>query len=246
MRRVPARRSIIEIVLPSVLEGLCERDVVRGMFVRLPAMRRRAVVRAALKAASDRGPSRLNVKTVARLARVPVGSLYQYFGGRRQLVLFVCELASRALCSVLERNESRLTCVPLSEGLKSYLSDSLAWCRKEAVLTRIYAVSAYNLALLSERALEQAPAESLVVKSIAATVHRLMRAMVLAAKARGELRAGLDAEEACRILNVLCIGVIDAALLPGLNEYLRLVDTRHDQATMLESAVDIALHGLTG
>jgi hypothetical protein len=98
----------------------------------------------------------------------------------------------------------------------------------------------YTVAL--RRELEQSPSDDpdqMITEGIARTVQKVTRSFVEAARTRGELRSGLDTEDACRILNVLVVALIDAALLPGLNAYYRLFDSDHGTKRMIDAAIDV-------
>jgi AcrR family transcriptional regulator len=231
----------------EVLEAMCARGYLRRTFLRLAPERRIAVLNAALEQAAERGPGQLNIKTVAAKAGVSVGSLYQYFGGRDVLARLVCALASHRLTTVLAVSTPALAELPLAQGMSAYLTYSIAWCRREPTMTRIFAAAAYHLALEeAEAGGASTNIDESIVRAIAGPVQQVVRTLVEAASRRGELRRGVDVENASRVLNVLMISVIDAALLPGLNLYYRLLDGRHGTKRVIEAAVTLACQGLVG
>jgi AcrR family transcriptional regulator len=236
---------------------------VQPTFLRLAPNRRHAILDAAFHAAAKQGLSELNINDVARAAGVPVGSLYQYFGSRNHLIQVVCALAAERLAAVFSIATKPLAALPLPVGLSEYLTRSIDWCEKEPTLMRIYASSAYNLAFGANECSSvsakrvarekgrsgssQEAAASLVdqrlIQAISGTVQQLARCLLEAAHARGELRAGIDLETASRVVNVLAIAVIDAALLPGLNLYYRLLDAQHSRREMIAATVELICRG---
>jgi hypothetical protein len=61
---------------------------------------------------------------------------------------------------------------------------------------------------------------------------------------RKELREDLDNEEMTRLVNVLTIAVLDAALLPDLNAYYRLYDETLTLEQIIETLVAFVLSGV--
>lgn len=229
----------------DALEKMCDAGLVRRTFIRLHPQKRLRVLNAALAQAAAQGPGRLNIKLVAEQAGIPVGSLYRYFGGREALVRFTCALASQRLEAVLGIASPILSRLPLADGVREYLTRSIAWCRSEPVLLRIYVAAGYTIALRHE--LQRSPSDDpdqMIAEGIADTVQKVMRSFVEAARLRGELRSDVDTEDACRILNVLLIALIDAALLPGLNAYYRLFDDVHGTKRIIDAAVDVVCRGM--
>jgi AcrR family transcriptional regulator len=226
------------------LEALIGDGCVRPTFVRLAAERRTAILEAALTAAAENGPGRLNIKEVASRAAVPVGSLYQYFGGRDALVRLVCLLVTRRLESILACAAPLLENLPLADALSQYLDESLKWCSREPTLMRIYSIAAYNVAFLRDPRDSPEDPDVFIVTAIAKSMLSVSETLLGAAARRRELREGVDIDAASRILNALLIAVTDAALLPGLNAYYRLYDARRGQKRMLQAIVDFACNGL--
>lgn len=227
------------------LEALCSEGHLRRTFVRLAPSRRQSILDAALEEAAAHGPANLNIKAVAERANVPVGSLYQYFGDRDTLVRLSCVLASRRIAAILAFATPYLTELPLEEALRVYLEQSLAWCKSEPTLMRLYCTAAYNVAFRREPISVAAnDPDAMVVTAVAESIRKISEVLLAAASQRKELRQGVDIDKASRILNVLLIAVTDAALLPGLNAYYQLYDTRHGHNSMMQAAVDFACRGL--
>ena len=235
-------------VSADTLENLCDEGLVLRTFLRLPPARRASITGAAVEEASREGPGQLNIKSVARRARVPVGSLYQYFGSREALVGFVCAIAAAELSTLLTGYGAQLAKMPLAEGLRTYLGEAIAWCKKEATLLRLYVVAAYGLAVrmgtsASQRSAD-AGADLAVVEPIARAMQEVIRGMVRAAKDRGELREDVVEDDAGRIISILLIAVADAALLPGLNAYYRMYEDSDRLERLLDATIDLIAKGV--
>jgi AcrR family transcriptional regulator len=150
---------------------------------------------------------------------------------------FAAELSARLLADSLAGYRDALVSVPLREGLRAYLSGGVEWSRERPGLLRFLARAAYHG--------DPAFGESLV-RPLARTMRELVRAMVEAAGARGELRAGLDTDAAVRMIHALSIPLGDTQLLPHLNAYFLLFDEAHPPARVSEALIDILAYALTG
>ena len=229
----------------EALERLCVGGLVQRALLRLPPERREAVITAAVVEAGERGPGQMKIKEVARRADVPVGSIYQYFGNRETLIRFTCAVAAERLEEVLKEFGPPLARMPFERGLKTYVIESIAWCRGELALLRLYAAAAYSLASgASQDDQRSIEFDRQVVEPIAIAMQDLMRSIVLSASERGELRATIDPERVCRLVNVLLVTVVDAAVLPKLNIYYRLYDEAHAPDRLVDTLVDLVCRGI--
>jgi AcrR family transcriptional regulator len=105
--------------------------LVTSTFVRLDETRRDKVLEALFEASSKIGPERINIKEVAKLAGIPIGSLYQYFGDRESLARFATLLISKKLSGDLELFIPYLEALPLREALTLYLKNGIEWSVQE-------------------------------------------------------------------------------------------------------------------
>lgn len=218
----------------QVLELEREGRVTRT-FRRLDPNRQMAVIVAFLEDAAEHGPSSVGVKRVAERAGVSVGSLYQYFPGRDGMLAFAAELSSRFLTASLQGYQAVLAALPLREALAAYLSGGVEWSREHRGLLRFFARAAYH----GGPELREA-----VVAPVARALRDLLRAALAAAQRRGELRPGLDLEDAVRFVHVLTVAVGDAELLPHINDYFLVFDGRRSAAATRESFVDLAVRAI--
>jgi AcrR family transcriptional regulator len=210
-------------------------------FRRLDQPRQWAVVEALLTEAAEHGPGGLNVKRVAGRAGVAVGSLYQYFPCRGEMLDVAVRLAAQVLTESLDGYSAQLVQMPLREALMAYLIGGVEWSQQFAGPLTVFARAAY----------EGDPrfADDLV-GPVASSMLAVVTAIFTVAQARGELRPGVDLDAAARLANTLLIAVADAALLPHLNRYYLLLggdspagDRRPpEQVTaVLQQAVDFVI-----
>ncbi|MHC1783365.1 MAG: TetR/AcrR family transcriptional regulator [Anaerolineaceae bacterium] len=204
-------------------------------FRRLDPDRQNAIILAILEEAAESGPADINIKQVAERCGVAVGSMYQYFGSREQLINFAIELVVGDTVASFEQYTDMLAAMPLREALEAYLGGGMEWSREQIGMARMFARAAYQgVPGLSER----------VVRPIADVMTNMVRAMLLAAHQRGEIRDDFDLEAITRLINVQMIAIGDAQLFPHLNDYYQFYDADLSLERILKSYLQLLEDGL--
>lgn len=222
--------DISRLILDLEREGRVTRT-----FRRLDPERQFAVIRAIFDEAVENGPEAINIKRVAERAGVAVGSLYQYFGSRAGLLDFTIELTTRAVKASFEQYIPYLAELPLRQALEAYGAGGMEWGSGAGGLVRFFARAAYGGdPILAAR----------VVQPIAETLLGMVREMLKAAQARGELRGDLDLEAAARVLHALTLALYDPLLLPFLNTYFQIAAPDHPASQTVQTAIEIYLRGV--
>jgi AcrR family transcriptional regulator len=214
------------------LEG---QGLVTRTFRRLYPPRQQAVLQAILDEAAEKGPADVNIKDIARRAEVSVGSLYQYFGNRENLLAFTVELGVRMMTDLFAMSRPYLLEMPLREALTAYLTYGLEWSQAQPGFIHFFGRAAYQG--------DQQLAEK-VVRPVAQAMRQVVQDMLTAAAQRGELRADLDVEAAARVVNVLTIAVGDSQLLPYLNNYFQVTDDSMPVERVVNALVDLVMNGI--
>lgn len=218
-------------ILQFEQEGLVTRT-----FRRLDPERQQVVINAILEEASEKGPTALNIKEVARRAEVSIGSLYQYFGSRQGLLDFAVALCVRYMVEAFGQYTALLAGLPLAEALRYYVMGGIEWGRTEEGLVRFFGKAAYQG--------DHALAES-VVRPVAEVLRQMATEILSQAAARGEIRPQVDLEAAVRAVNALMIAVADAQLFPELNVYFQVSDENMPLERVIDAMIELVLHGLT-
>jgi AcrR family transcriptional regulator len=212
-----------------------EQGLVTRTFRRLDPTRQQAVLQAILDEAAEKGPADINIKEVARRAAVSVGSLYQYFGSRENLLAFAVELGVRMMTDLFAMSRPYLLEMPLREALTAYLTYGLEWSQTQQGIVQFFGRAAY----LGDLSLAEK-----VVRPVAAAMREVMYDLLSAAHKRGELRPGLDVEAAARVVNVLTIAVSDSQLLPYLNNYFQVTDESMPLERIVNALVNLVMNGI--
>jgi len=214
------------------LEG---QGLVTRTFRRLDPSRQQAVLQAILDEAAEKGPADINIKEVARRAGVSVGSVYQYFGSRENLLAFAVELGVRMMTDLFAISRPYLLEMPLREALTAYLTYGLEWSQSQPGFIHFFGRAAYQGDLqMAEK----------VVRPVATAMREVMQDMLSAAAQRGELRPDLDVEAAARVVNVLTIAAGDSQLLPYLNNYFQVTGESMPVERVVNALVDLVMNGI--
>ena len=205
-------------------------------FRRLDPERQQAVVHAILEEATEKGPTAINIKEVARRADVSVGSLYQYFGNRAGLLDFAVALCVRHMVDLFNQFTPILAAQPISDALRYYILGGIEWGKTEGGLVRFLGRAGYQ-------------GDPQLTESVVRPVADVMLAMTLEiltqAAARGEIRSDFDLEATARAVNAMMIAVGDSQLLPYLNDYLRVCDESMPLERVIDALIEMLLQGLT-
>jgi TetR/AcrR family transcriptional regulator len=228
-------RLVPETVNRLELEGLVTRT-----FRRLDPERMDQVLRAVCEEVYGSGGDELNIKRVARRAGVAVGSLYQYFGNRGNMLKASATLVSDGLAAELDSYREQIAGMPLREGLRVYLEAGIEWAKADASYLRLFGSAAYS----SSGGDDAAEFKRRLVAPVAKAMQGMIRALIANAAARGELRAGLDVEAAARMANALLIVLGDAILIPTLNDYFLLYDDARGPDELIPLYLDMLESGI--
>lgn len=220
--------------IPFILE-MEGQGLVTRTFRRLDPQRQNQIIQAILEEAYETSPDEINVKKVAARSASSIGSLYQYFGNRENLLEFTTRLVTRTMVASMESVHQYLMDMPLREALKTYLTSGVEYSRMMGGYIRYYAAAAYRgTPGLGEK----------VVRPVAEIMQQLVRELIRAAMERGEIRPDVDPESITRLVNVILIAIGDAQLAPYLNQYYLLYDADHSLDTILDTFLDLLDKGI--
>src|SRR4030042_5957081 len=112
-----------ELIIPD----LENEDSVTRTFRRLDPERRQAVCDALFEEAAEKGSARLNIKQVAERSGASIGSLYQYFGNRENLIRFLVKIAVGSMVELLRVSMVSLRRLPFREALRYYIVEGVRY-----------------------------------------------------------------------------------------------------------------------
>ncbi len=222
--------------LPVFIQEAEQNGWLTRTFRRLDPERQQTILLAILEEAGESGPSALNIKQVAVRSGIAVGSLYQYFGNRDNLLKFTLALVVRETTTAFESYSQYLAELPLREALTAYLGGGIEWTQAQLGFARTFATAAYQ----GDPAMEEK-----LVKPIATVMINMVRTILLAAQARGEIRDDLNLEALTRLVNTQMIMIGDAKLFPHLNSYYQLYTSELNDEMILKTFFALLENGLT-
>lgn len=222
--------------LPTHILELEGQGLVTRTFRRLDPVRQQAVIQAILDEATEKSPTALNIKQVAERAGIAVGSLYQYFGNRDNLLAFAVELCVHLMTDLFALSHPYLMEMPLREALTTYLSYGIEWSQTQQGFIQFFGRAAYH----GDPGLAKK-----VVHPVATSMREMVKDMLKAALQRGEISPDLDLEATSRVVNALIIAVGDSQLLPHLNGYFQVTDEAVPLDRVVEAMVDMVMNGIT-
>jgi AcrR family transcriptional regulator len=212
-----------------------DRGMVTRTFRRLDPTRQQMVLQAIIDEAAEKGPTALNIKQVAERAGVAVGSLYQYFGNRDNLLAFAVELCVRQLTDLFAISHSYLMEMPLREALVAYLSYGIEWSQTQQGFIQFFGRAAYQ---------GDPELAAKVVEPVATAMREMVEDMLRGAVQRGEVNPDMDLEATSRVVNALLIAVGDSQMLPHLNQYFQISDESISIERVVDGLMDLIMNGI--
>jgi len=209
--------------------------IVTRRFRRLDPERQQRIILSIMREAAEKGPTHLNIKEVARIAGVSVGSLYTYFPNRDCLLDFAIEMVTKFILDEMETYRPILCSLPIRDGLSAYVTGGVEWSQLFTGFVQLFARAAYQ----GDPELQER-----MVRPVANILREIIHDMLLHAVERGEIRADIDVEVTSRVIHALTIAVGDSQLLPYLNTYLQVSDDEIPPSQTTEAMVDIIITGI--
>lgn len=193
-------------------------------WARLDPVRRAAVVEAAEMEFAARGFSGGSLNVIARRAGVAKGSLFQYFADKRDLYAFIADVASQRVRSYMEDRICELDpSRPFFDFLTDLLDDWVAYFADHPRERSLHAAA--NLEIDTEARI-----------SVGTITHRhylaVLRPLVAAARARGDLRADCDTDALLSLLLMIFPHLALAPYVRGIDPILGLDEPTPEQPAL--------------
>ena len=192
------------------LSEMVVKGFITTTFVNLSQEVQNNIVNVLYKEAGERGPDSLNIKIIAAKSGVSVGSMYQYFGSRDNLISFAVELCVEEFTSLLKESEEYFLSLPFKDALEQYMEYGLKMNDEQRGLYLFLAGAVYK---------GDGKFSKQVVTPIAEALKGLIRKIVEKGAAEGEIRDDIPVSTIVSIINMFLLSAGDSIILPGLNDY---------------------------
>ena len=184
-------------------------------FNNLPDEKREAIIRVVLEEFSENGYRKASINTIVGRLGIAKGSIFQYFKDKEGLFLFIFNLSLEKVKHHLRTVRDQTRDQSLFVRIEKTLQAGVDFIRAHPLVYRLY------LRVMFE---SHIPYRQEILASIRGYSHDYLKALIVTAQARGELRDDIQPDVAAfildavldRYLQALSINHLDAGL--GLTE----------------------------
>ncbi len=190
----------------------------QSTFNNLPVEKQKAILRVVLEEFSENGYRKTSINTIVGRLGIAKGSIFQYFSDKEGLFIFILNRSLDKVKHYLRTVRDDTAGRDLFSRLEQTLQAGVDFIKTYPQVYRLY------LRVLFE---SQVPYRQEILASIRTYSHDYLKALIRAARERGELRPSIDMDVAAfmldaildRYLQAMCIRHLDAGLgLPELDE----------------------------
>ena len=187
----------------------------QSTFNNLPDQKREAIILTVLEEFSENGYRKTSINTIVGRLGIAKGSIFQYFKDKEGLFLFIFNLSLEKVKDHLRTVRDQTRDQDLFVRLEKTLQAGVDFIQTHPLVYRLY------LRVMFE---SHIPCRQEILASIRGYSHDFLKALVMTAHARGELRDDIQPDVAAfildavldRYLQALSINHLDAGL--GLSE----------------------------
>lgn len=163
-------------------------------FTNLPAEKQEFILKTALHEFSENGYTGTSINSVIRKLGIAKGSIYQYFGDKKGLFLYVFTASTEHVKSYLREVRDSTTRESLSIRLEKTLTAGIEFIRDHPVIYRLY------IKILVER---ETPFRDEILTALRGYSFEYVRDLLSDADAHGELKPETDIEASSFIIDAV-------------------------------------------
>lgn len=177
-------------------------------FLNLPDEKKRRIEEAAAEEFSDNGYRSASINAIVSKVGIAKGSIFQYFGDKNGLFLFIFSQSVEKVKSYLKDVRDATSDKPLAIRLEETLKAGVGFTRKHPVIYRLY------VRTLAEK---EIPFRTEILTSIRRYSLEYLRSLLETAGEKGELRADVNLDAACFVIDATMDRFLQALTLPHMN-----------------------------
>ena len=184
-------------------------------FNNLPAGKRDAIIRVVLEEFSENGYRKTSINTIVGRLGIAKGSIFQYFQDKEGLFLFIFKRSLEKVKHHLRTVRDQTHDLHLFARLEQTLQAGVDFIHTHPLVYRLY------LRVMFE---SHIPYRQEILASIRGYSHDFLKALILTAHERGELRADIQPDVAAFILDAVLDRYLQALSINHLDAGLGLAE----------------------
>ncbi len=182
-------------------------------FQNLTRVKKNRIRQAAVTEFGEKGYTAASINTMVQRLGIAKGSIFQYFGDKKGLFLFVFDSAMTTVKNYLKKVREKTKEKPLFDRLEATLLAGVFFLKKHPLIYRLY------LKILFEYDI---PHREELLLTIRRYSFEYLRSLLEDAQERGELREGVDLDRVCFVLDAIMDRFLQAQAIPHLDAGLGL------------------------
>lgn len=208
----------------------------RSTFLNLPENKQEKISHTAVAEFAEKGYKGASINAIVQQIGIAKGSIFQYFGDKKGLFLFVfmnsMEMVKNYLKQVRDETEEK----PLGIRMEETLKAGVRFIAKHPVVYRLY------VKILSESSI---PFREEILLALRSYSLEYIRSLLETAQERGELRKDLDLDRAAFVMDAVMDRFLQSRTLHHLDAGLGIYNSNEPEVTTwVSSLVEIMLHGV--
>lgn len=205
-------------------------------FQNLSKPKQKRITRAAVEEFSEKGFTGASINAIVKNLGIAKGSIFQYFGDKQGLFLFVFNQAMEMVKDYLRTVRDQTEDEELFSRLEKTLLAGVHFLREHPRLYTLY------LKVLFE---SQIPFRNKILASLRSYSHEYLYSLLETAKDRGELRENIDLDKTSFVLDAIMDRFLQAQAIQHLDAGLGLYKTDEENARdWIAGIVDIMRIGI--
>ena len=180
----------------------------RKTFQKLPIDKQTRITDAAIEEFSNKGFDGASINTIVDRLKIAKGSIFQYFGDKKGLFLFVFNRSVEMVKDYLKTVRDKTADEPLTHRLTQTLLAGIDFIRQHPLLYRLYVKVLFESRL---------PFREELLLSLRQHSMEFLGSLLENARSKGELRPDLDIQKTSFVLDALMDRFLQAYMTPQLD-----------------------------
>lgn len=190
-------------------------------FRNLSSSKQDRIIRIVVEEFSEKGYAGASINAMVRRLGIAKGSMFQYFGDKQGLFLFVFNSAMERVKDYLRTVRDQTRDEDLFTRLEATLLAGVIFLHKHPIVYRLYIRTLLD---------DTIPFRNQILASLRSYSLKYLRSLLEAARDRGELRPDLDLEKAAFVLDAVLDRFLQACVVEHLDANAGIFDCSMEDA----------------